>query len=114
MGINKRELDQVPASAASLDEAARLGNMPGDLRTRIDAACKLAEFTVDKIDHLMVQLHRVDPRCAVIERPQHVSAATGAEHQRLRPVDQMKRQSHRLLVEIAERLEIACEARHGG
>ncbi len=50
----------------------------------------------------------------VIERPQHVGASAGAEYQRRRPVEQMKRQGHGLLVEIVERLEVAGEARHGG
>src|SRR6516165_10472785 len=41
IGFEQREVYQVPASAASLDEAARLGNVQGDLRTLVEAARKL-------------------------------------------------------------------------
>ncbi len=61
IGIEQRELDEVPASEASLDEAARLGNVQRDFRPPVDTARKHAEFAVDKIDHLRVQLYRIDP-----------------------------------------------------
>jgi len=57
IGIEQRELDQVPASAASRDEAARLGHVEGDLRAPIDMAGKLTEFAVSEITDLTVQLH---------------------------------------------------------
>jgi len=43
------------------DEAACFGNVQGDLRPPVDTARKYAEFAVDKIDHLRVQLYRIDP-----------------------------------------------------
>ena len=57
IGIEQRELDQIPASAASLDEASGPGNVEGDLRAPIDMAGKLTEFAGNKIDDLTVQLH---------------------------------------------------------
>src|SRR5215472_16678225 len=60
IGIEQRELDQVPASAASRDEAARLGSVEGDLRAPVDMAGKLTEFAVNKINDLTVQLRRID------------------------------------------------------
>src|SRR5438128_9148119 len=56
---------------------------------------------------LGVELDRVDPRRAMIERQQDVGAAAGANDERLRSLQKMIRQRRRGVVEIGERFQLA-------
>src|SRR5690606_3527459 len=90
--IQQRNLYEVPARRGARDETARLRDVNGDARVRVDAARELAVSVAYEGNHLRVELDGVDVLRAQRERHQHVRAAAGAEHQHARALEQAIRQ----------------------
>ena len=100
-GVEQRQLDQIVALSARGDEAARLGDVHAHLRALIEPAREAGVGVPHQLDHVGIELDRIDRGGALQERAQDIGAAAGAEDQDRRPLEQMIRQRPEREVEIA-------------
>jgi len=70
--IQQRYLYQVEVLPAAGDEASRLRNVNADVRGFEYWPGDVGEVPADEIDHLRVDLDRVDPAGALVSGKQHV------------------------------------------
>ncbi len=82
-------MDEVEAPLARLHEAAGLGHVHGDVFVPVRMAGEVAEAPLDQLDHLRVELDRVDRAGAPEQPEQHVRPAAGAQDQGFRLFQQV-------------------------
>lgn len=88
-GVDEGGLDDVVAARAAVDVAASVGNDSLDVGPVVEIPGELGERPFDGLDDGRVHLDGRDVGRAAGKGGQHVAAATGADDQGLRLVDQM-------------------------
>ncbi len=110
-GCDERQGDKVVARARLGDEGARIGDVDVDVLAVVKATGEVAEAVAHEVDHLRVDLDRVDVARAVVQGTQDAAAAAGAEHQHSRSIDHVIGQGRGLRTEVAELAEVTVETR---
>src|SRR5215208_4949241 len=88
-GVEKGQLDQVPAASARFDEAACLAHVNRHVRSLVNTAREAGELSSYQVDQVGVELHRIDVAYLMIESAKHIRAAARSEHQRARSLQEV-------------------------